>query len=193
MSTAQRSVCIFCGSASGEPIYQRAARELGERIALARTTLVYGGGNIGLMGILADATLEASGEVIGVIPQFLIDLEVAHRSLTKLIVVESMHERKAEMASRADAFVALPGGFGTMEEFFEVLTWLQLNLHNKPCILLNVNGFYTPLLHFLRASHESGFISTSSMDLITVCETIDELMNLILDLPEKDRFREERT
>lgn len=153
---------------------------------------MYGGGNIGLMGILADATLEASGEVIGVIPQFLIDLEVAHRSLTKLIVVESMHERKAEMASRADAFVALPGGFGTMEEFFEVLTWLQLDLHNKPCILLNVNGFYTPLLHFLRASHESGFISTSSMDLITVCETIEELMHLILDLPEKDRFREER-
>jgi uncharacterized protein (TIGR00730 family) len=187
------SLCVFCGSASGEPLYQEAAYQLGERLAKSGITLVYGGGNIGLMGILADAVLKHSGRVIGVIPQFLIDLEVAHHGLSELIVVTSMHERKAEMAARANAFVALPGGFGTLEEFFEVLTWLQLGLHDKPCILLNVNGYYAPLLNFLRSPEGAGFISAESMRLINVCDTIDELMSLVSSLPHEDHFQEERS
>ncbi len=193
MTNTHRSVCVFCGSAKGDQHYEFYALELGKQLAQANTTLIYGGGNIGLMGILADEALRRSGRVVGVIPQFLIDLEVAHHGLTELIVVQSMHERKAEMAARSDAFVALPGGFGTMEEFFEVLTWLQLGLHNKPCILLNVNAFYTPLLQFLQSAHDAGFISAESMSLVRVCNTTDELMEIISNLPQEDRFQEERT
>lgn len=187
------SLCVFCGSAAGEPVYQEIAVDLGHRLAEQKMKLVYGGGNIGLMGILADAVLKSSGKVIGVIPQFLIDLEVAHQGLTELIVVNSMHERKAQMAFHADAFVALPGGFGTMEEFFEVLTWLQLGLHQKPCILLNVNDFYTPLLQFLRAAHEQGFISYENLRLITVCDSVDALLTLVATLPDEHDFQEGRT
>jgi uncharacterized protein (TIGR00730 family) len=154
--------------------------------------VVFGGGKIGLMGVLADAMLQQDGRVIGVIPQFLIDLEVAHHGLSELVVVDSMHGRKAEMASRSDAFVALPGGFGTLEEFFEVLTWLQLGLHQKPCILLNISGFFTPLLHFLRSSAEQGFISSESMSLITICESVDELIERVTSLPHEERFREDQ-
>lgn len=187
------ALCVFCGSASGDHLYQQVAEDLGIRLATSGTSLVYGGGKIGLMGVLAEAALAHGGKVIGVIPQFLIDLEVAHSGLTELITVNSMHERKAEMAARSDAFVALPGGFGTMEEFFEVLTWLQLGLHTKPCILLNVNGFYTPLLQFLHSSHDAGFISDKSMALLTVCSTVDELMNIIRSVGNNSSFHEERT
>jgi uncharacterized protein (TIGR00730 family) len=173
--------------------HQQSAKELGTRLAQAGIALVYGGGNIGLMGLLADAALVEGGKVVGVIPQFLIDLEVAHHGLSELIKVQSMHERKSEMASRADAFVALPGGFGTLEEFFEVLTWLQLGLHQKPCILLNVENFFTPLLAFLNSAHQSGLISADSMRLVTVCNSIDELMSILGTVPTSNRFNEEQT
>jgi uncharacterized protein (TIGR00730 family) len=142
-----KSVCVFCGSSSGaRSAYRETAILLGQELAQRRLRLVYGGGNIGLMGIVADAMLAAGGVAIGVIPQALVDKEVAHWGLTELHIVESMHQRKAQMADLADAFIALPGGFGTLEEFCEMLTWAQLGLHAKPCGLLNVEGFYDPLL-----------------------------------------------
>jgi uncharacterized protein (TIGR00730 family) len=142
-----KSICVYCGSNSGiRPAYAERAKALGMRIAKDNMALVYGGGNVGLMGIVADAVLEGSGEVIGVIPQQLVDLEVAHHGVTKLEIVGSMHERKARMFDLADAFVALPGGFGTMDEMFEMLTWRQLGLGEKPCAFLDVDDFYDPLL-----------------------------------------------
>jgi len=142
-----KSICVYCGSNAGlRPAYAERAKALGTRIAKDGLALVYGGGNVGLMGIVADAVLEGGGEVIGVIPQQLVDLEVAHHGVTKLEVVSSMHERKARMFDLADAFVALPGGFGTMDEMFEMLTWRQLGLGEKPCAFLDVDDFYDPLL-----------------------------------------------
>jgi uncharacterized protein (TIGR00730 family) len=142
-----KSVCVFCGSSPGvRPSYCEVAAALGREVVRRGLRLVYGGGNVGLMGVLADAALEAGGAVIGVIPQALVDKEIAHRGLTELRVVASMHQRKALMADLADAFIALPGGFGTLEEFCEMLTWLQLGLHAKPCGVLNVEGFFDPLL-----------------------------------------------
>jgi len=145
------SFCVFCGSNEGRnPAFASAARELGRAMAERNITLVYGGGNIGLMGILADTVLTAGGRVVGVIPGFLAEREVAHAGLTDMIVVDSMHERKARMAELSDAFIALPGGLGTLEELFEVWTWRQLGLHAKPCGLLNVSGFFDGLTAFLR-------------------------------------------
>ena len=145
-----RSVCVFCGSNVGaRESYRAAARVCGEAVAARGMRLVYGGGNVGLMGVVADAALAAGAEVIGVIPRHLVGRELAHRGLTTLRVVESMHERKALMAELSDAFVALPGGLGTLEEFFEVWTWAQLGLHRKPYGLLNVEEFFAPLIGFL--------------------------------------------
>lgn len=186
------SLCVFCGSSLGPIEFVEATKQLGLRLAASQVSVVYGGGNIGLMGILADSILESDGRVIGVIPQFLIEMEVAHHGLSELVVVDSMHERKAEMASRSDAFVALPGGFGTMEEFFEVLTWLQLGLHSKPCVLLNLHGFYTPLLQFFSDANKTGYISNDSMALLRVCTTIDELIDLTESLAHQERFREDK-
>ncbi len=147
MERALKSVCVYCGSNAGSrPAYAERALALGDRIAKEGLTLVYGGGNVGLMGVVADAVLAAGGEVIGVIPQQLVDWEVAHRGVTRLEIVNSMHERKARMFDLSDAFVALPGGFGTMDEMFEMLTWRQLGLGDKPCAFLDVEGFYEPLL-----------------------------------------------
>ena len=144
---AIRRVCVFCGSRVGNrSSYADDARALARHLAANGTGIVYGGGNIGLMGILADAALEAGGEVIGVIPQSLVDQEVAHLGLSDLRVVGSMHERKALMAELADGFIALPGGYGTLEEFCEILTWAQLGLHSKPCGILNCDGYYDQLL-----------------------------------------------
>lgn len=140
-------VCVFCGSSMGKrPAYKLAAQAMGETLAQQGLSLVYGGGNVGLMGVVADATLAAGGEVIGVIPEFLVAKEIAHTGLTKLHVVSSMHDRKALMADLSDAFIALPGGCGTLEEFCEILTWSHLGLHQKPQGLLNVEGYYEPLL-----------------------------------------------
>ncbi len=154
------SLCVFCGSARGaRSEYLDAARAVGRLLAERGIAVVYGGGNIGLMGAVADAALEAGGEVHGVIPRSLLEWEVGHAGLTRLHVVDSMHERKALMADLADAFVALPGGFGTFEEFCEVLTWSQLGLHRKPCALLNVAGYYDPLLALFDRAVEERFLS----------------------------------
>jgi uncharacterized protein (TIGR00730 family) len=160
-----RAVCVFCGSSLGvDAAYREAASTFGREVARRGLRLIYGGGNIGLMGVVADAALAAGGEVIGVIPQALLDRELAHGGLSELVVVGTMHDRKARMADLADAFVALPGGYGTFEEFCEVLTWTQLGVHAKPCGLLNVNGFYDALLalfdravadHFVRPEHRA--------------------------------------
>jgi len=153
------ALCVFCGSSPGrDPAFLAAARAFGAMLARERITLVYGGGHVGLMGVLADASLQAGGRVVGVIPQALWDREVGHGGLTELHVVGTMHERKAKMAELADAFVALPGGLGTLEEIFEVWTWGQLGIHRKPCGFLDVNGYYAPLLAFLDAAVESGLI-----------------------------------
>ncbi len=166
-----KRICVFCGSSPGDrKEYGQAARLLGRTLAERRLALVYGGGNVGLMGQLAAAALEAGGEVIGVIPQRLVEMEVAHLGLTQLQVVGSMHERKARMAELADAFIAAPGGFGTIEEFFEVLTWAQLGLHQKPCGLLNTCGYYGPLLDFLDAAVARRFVQPASRGMILVEE-----------------------
>ena len=144
------TICVYCGSNVGsKPVYAERAMALGDRIAKEGLALVYGGGNVGLMGVVADAVLAAGGEVVGVIPQQLVDWEVAHRGVTRLEVVNSMHERKARMFDLSDAFVALPGGFGTLDEMFEMLTWRQLGLGDKPCAFLDVDGFYAPLMQML--------------------------------------------
>jgi len=145
-----KSVCVFCGGNPGRnPAYLEAARAFGEQLARNGLELVYGGAQVGLMGAVADATLVHGGEVFGVIPEFIAAREIAHLGVTKLEVVSSMHERKAKMAARADAFVALPGGYGTLDEIFEILTWSQLGLHRKPCAVLNVAGYFDGLLTFL--------------------------------------------
>lgn len=158
MGTLQR-VCVFCGSSSGaRPEYADAARETGRALVERGIELVYGGGKVGLMGIVADAVLEAGGRAVGVIPEALMAREVGHAGLSELHVVETMHQRKALMADLADGFVALPGGFGTYEEFCEVLTWSQLGIHPKPCGLLNVSGFYDPLLALFDHAVREGFV-----------------------------------
>ena len=145
-----KSICLYCGSNAGsKPVYAERAAALGERIAREGLALVYGGGNVGLMGKAADAALAAGGEVVGVIPEQLVDWEVAHKGLTRLEVVANMHERKMRMFDLADAFVALPGGFGTLDEMFEMLTWRQLGIGDKPCAFLDVDGFYAPLLQMI--------------------------------------------
>jgi uncharacterized protein (TIGR00730 family) len=177
----QRRVCVFCASSSGARIeYRQQAQALGTLLAENRIGLVYGGAHVGLMGVLADAALAAGGEVIGVIPYALIDREIEHRGLTHLIEVTTMHERKARMAEAADAFVALPGGFGTLDEFFEVITWAQLGIHAKPCILLNTGGYYDGLLHFLDSAVTEGFMKPESRALIRLTLDPSEALASIL-------------
>jgi uncharacterized protein (TIGR00730 family) len=171
---------VFCGSSSGTvPVYAEAAQSLGRELVRRNLRLVYGGGNIGLMGILADAVLAEDGEVVGVIPQALVAKEVAHLGLTQLHVVGSMHERKALMVELSDAFLALPGGFGTLEEFCEVLTWAQLGLHVKPCGLLNVNGYYDPLLEFFGQAVNEGFLRDKHRALVLVGPAPEEVLGLL--------------
>lgn len=154
-----KRLCVFCGSNAGRrDEYAAAARELGATLAARKIGLVYGGGNVGLMGVVADAVMAAGGEAIGVIPEALLAKEVGHRQLTRLHVVGSMHERKAMMAELSDGFIAMPGGYGTLEEFCEVLTWAQLGFHRKPCALLNVQGFYDPLLHLFQHAVAERFV-----------------------------------
>lgn len=164
-----KSVCVFCGSSSGaNRAYREAARRLGRTLAEAGVVLVYGGGRVGLMGVLADAVLDAGGEAVGVIPKALVEREIAHAGLGDLRVVGSMHERKALMAELAEGFVALPGGTGTLEEFFEVLTWAQLGEHEKPCGFLNVDGYYDPLLGFLDRMVGEDFLSEEHRKMVLV-------------------------
>ena len=171
-----KRVCVFCGSSSGaRRSYREAAAELGRLLAASRIGAVYGGGNVGLMGALADAALAANGDVIGVIPEHLVSKELAHRGVD-LRVVHSMHERKALMADLSDAFVALPGGYGTLEEFCEVLTWSQLGLHAKPCGLLNVDGYYDGLLGLIDHAVAEGFVRPESRHLVIVADDAQQLL-----------------
>ncbi|HZU27958.1 MAG TPA: TIGR00730 family Rossman fold protein [Bryobacteraceae bacterium] len=171
MRDTLRTVCVFCGSSAGRrTAYADAARRVGQLTAERGLTVVYGGGKVGLMGVLADACLGAGGRVIGVMPQMLVDKEIAHRGITELRVVRSMHERKALMADLADAFLALPGGFGTFEEFFEILTWTQLGLQRKACGLLNVDGYYDPLLRLADQALAEGFLRAPHREML-LCDT----------------------
>lgn len=163
------SVCVFCGSSPGaDPAYVRGAQRLGRVLAGSGIRLVYGGASVGVMGALADAVLAEGGEAIGVIPRGLQQREVGHPGLSELHVVESMHERKARMAELADAFLALPGGLGTLEELFEVWTWAQLGIHAKPCGLLNVRGYFDPLLGFLDQAVSEGFVPAAHRAMLQV-------------------------
>ena len=164
-----RTVSVFCGSQVGRlPEYEQAARELARVLVAHDVELVYGGGHVGLMGALADAMLAAGGRVTGVIPRHLMRPEVAHQGLTELIVVDSMHTRKRTMAERSDAFIVLPGGYGTLEEMFEMVTWLQLRLQAKPVGIINVEGYYDELLRFVKHCAREGFIRRSDWDLVIV-------------------------
>jgi hypothetical protein len=180
MPTVIKRVCVYCGSNSGSrPAYAKAARDMGAALARRGLELVYGGGRVGLMGTLADAVLAAGGHVIGVIPQSLVAREVGHLGLKDLRVVNSMHERKALMVELADAFIALPGGFGTLEEFFEVLTWAQLGLHRKPHGLLNVEGFYNSLLSFMDHAVAENFVRSVHRKLVITDSDPERLLDLI--------------
>ncbi|GGY22556.1 LOG family protein [Paludibacterium paludis] len=171
-----RTLCVFCGSSTGSrPGYAVVARELGRWMAGHGIRLVYGGGKVGLMGIVADAVLDAGGQVTGVIPDFLKAKEVAHPGLSELIVTGTMHERKARMAQMADAFVALPGGFGTFDELFEILTWAQLSLHGKPVALFNAEGFYDPLMALARHGVNEGFIQPGNLEQFALVDSLGAL------------------
>ncbi len=172
-----RSVCVYCGSSHGAREYfSEAAKAMGLALASTRRRLIYGGGNIGLMGVLADSALQAGAEVIGVIPRPMVQKELAHASLTQLHVVESMHERKALMAELSDGFVALPGGIGTLEEMFEIWTWAQLGIHHKPIGLLNVNGFYDRLIQFLDHLVAERFVKQESRNMLFTAAAPAELL-----------------
>ena len=172
-----RSICVYCGSNAGsKPVYTERAIAFGTRIAKEGLALVYGGGNVGLMGVVADAVLEAGGEVIGVIPEQLVNWEVAHKGVTRLEVVANMHERKARMFDLADGFVALPGGFGTLDEMFEMLTWRQLGIADKPCAFLDVDGFYAPLLAMMDRMVEERFLHPDQRRDLWHGDSIDALM-----------------
>jgi uncharacterized protein (TIGR00730 family) len=175
-----KRVCIFTGSSPGVRLeYGTAAAALGRAVAGRGMGLVYGGAHVGLMGVLADAALSAGGEVVGVIPRALVARELAHTGLTNLHVVESMHQRKALMADLSDGFIALPGGWGTLDELFEILTWAQLGLHRKPCGLLNVRGYFDRLLSFVDHSIDEGFVRSEYRRLIAVAEAAEPLLDLL--------------
>lgn len=175
-----RSVCVYCGSHNGaRPEYMAAARHLGQLIAERGLQLIYGGGSVGLMGVLADSVLAEGGRVTGVIPEQLAERELAHRELTQLRVVTGMHQRKALMAELSDAFIAMPGGMGTMEELFEVMTWSQLGLHAKPCGILNILGYYEYLLGFLDHQVAEGFLKEPQRNLLQVSEDPGHLLELL--------------
>jgi uncharacterized protein (TIGR00730 family) len=173
-----KRLCVFCGSSFGvNPAYVKAARDLGNVIAKRNICLVYGGARVGLMGEIASTVIRAKGEVIGVIPKDLVHKEVAHSGLSELCIVESMHERKALMAELSDGFIALPGGFGTIEEIFEVITWAQLSFHDKPCGFLNINGYYDHLIKFLDHSVKENFIVPEHRAMIIIDDDPESLLD----------------
>lgn len=175
-----KTVCVFCGSSEGaREDYVTAARGLGRAMAGRGLRLIFGGGQVGLMGVVADAVMDAGGEAVGVMPKALLEKEIGHQRLTDLHVVGTMHERKALMADLADAFVALPGGYGTFEEFLEVLTWAQLSLHEKPCGLLNVAGFYEPLMTLFDRAVEEGFVRPDHRSLALLEADPQKLLDML--------------
>lgn len=172
-----KRITVFCGSSFGtEKIFEEQAYLLGETLAKLNIGLVYGGANVGLMGVVADGALQHGGKVIGVLPHFLQNKEIAHQNLTELILVETMHERKTKMNDLCDGVIALPGGFGTLEEFFEMLTWSQLGLHQKPVALLNINGFYDPLLQLVETMVTKGFLREVNQEMLIQSDHITDLL-----------------
>lgn len=175
------SICVYCGSRNGTPaVYREAANALGAAIARAGARLVYGGARVGLMGALADSALAAGGNVLGIIPEGLAGKEIAHDGLTELQVVQTMHQRKLGMIDAADAFIAMPGGFGTLEELFEVLTWRQIGWHDKPCGLLDTDGFYQPLLGCMKHMRDHGFVAERHVERICVDAAPASLVSAML-------------
>lgn len=173
-----KRITVFCGSSFGiEEIYKEQAELLGKTLAKQNIALVYGGANVGLMGAVADGALSENGTVIGVLPNFLRSKEIAHLGLTELILVESMHERKTKMNDLCDGVIALPGGFGTLEELFEMLTWAQLGLHKKPIAILNINGFYDSLLELLQTMSKKGLLKEANQKMLLVSDDIEDLLN----------------
>ena len=188
-------ICVFCGSKTGNsPLFLEAATELGRFLAERGLDLVYGGASIGLMGAVADSVMAGGGRVVGVIPEAMASKEVAHEGLTEMHVVSSMHERKSMMARLADAFVALPGGFGSFEELLEMITWAQLGIHRKPVGILNVSGYYDPLIQLFEGAIEAGFIKPSNRKLFVIEQEADRLLQTLLAhrLPEVKRWITER-
>jgi uncharacterized protein (TIGR00730 family) len=184
-----RRVAVYCGSANGtNPAFLAEARALGTAIAAAGLGMVYGGANVGLMGAVADAALAGGAEVIGILPDLLADKEIAHAGLTSLEVVSTMHERKARMVELADAFLVLPGGYGTIEELLEAVTWAQLRLHAKPCILINTAGYWNGLLAFLDTAVAAGFLKAKNRALLQVAATAEEAIDMLIG-SESDRAK----
>lgn len=177
-----RRVAVYCGSADGNnPVFLDEARALGSAIAAAGLGVVYGGARVGLMGAVADAALAGGAEVIGVLPSVLAGSELAHQGLTRLEIVETMHERKARMVALADAFLILPGGYGTLDELLEILTWAQLKIHAKPCVLINTAGYWNGFLDFLDTAVAAGFLKQRNRDLLLVAETAGEAVRIAAD------------
>lgn len=171
------NICVYCGSSDGnDPSILRRAEELGKLMARNGHTLVYGGSSLGVMGTLANAVMDEGGKVIGVIPKNLFKKEVAHQSITRLITVDTMHQRKFTMADRADAFLALPGGFGTLEELFEIITWNQIGIHRKPVTLFNINGFFDPLIEMIHKAEKTGFIRHENLNILQIAETLEDCL-----------------
>jgi len=172
-----KSITVFCGSSLGtDKAFEKEAILLGETLAKQNIGLVYGGAKVGVMGAVADGVLQAKGKVIGIIPQFLRTKEVAHENLTELIMVKTMHERKTKMYELSDGIIALPGGYGTMEELFEMLTWAQLGLHQKPIGLLNTNGFYNDLIRLIENMVDKGFLKQINLEMLIVSDTVNDLL-----------------
>ena len=190
IKTTQSLIALYCGSRTGnKPIYRDTAIELAQHIATQGFGIVYGGASIGLMGQVADTVLEHGGEVVGVIPEFMLDYEIAHSQLTELHIVKSMHERKALMAERASAFIALPGGLGTFEEILEIATWGQLNQHQKPMIIYNVNRFYDTLIAQLNHAVEEGFLPPQHRAKLIICENPEQISSVIKNLNSPQHIR----
>lgn len=182
--TKIKSLCVFCGAAvGGDPAYAEAARALGRMTARRGVQLVFGAGHVGMMGIVADAALAAGGDVVGVIPQHLMDRELAHRGLTELHVVQSMHARKQKMFDLADAVAVLPGGFGTLDETFEVMTWKQLGLHDKPIVLIDTAGYWRPFVELIANITRSGFAHSDHAELFAMVETPEQLFDRLEKMP----------
>lgn len=185
MTFKPKSLCVFCGSRTGnDPAYEAEARKLAQRMAQEGIEFVYGGGSIGIMGILADEVLANGGRVLGVIPQFLQTLEVAHNGITETIVTETMHDRKRTMFERSDGFIILPGGLGTLDETFEIMTWKQLRLHDKPIIVLNTNDYWAPFEELINRTITGGFAHEKVRDLYSVVNNSNEVFNIFNNIPE---------
>jgi uncharacterized protein (TIGR00730 family) len=184
IKTNAHTVCVYCGSSGAvREEYKTAAKEAGVLLATRGASVVYGGGHVGLMGIVADAALSAGGHVTGIIPRHIEEREVSHTTLSELVVVDTMHERKTMMVERSDSFLILPGGFGTMDEFFEIITWRQLKLHSKPVVLANVGGFWDPLVALMQHQVREGFARAGDLSSVTVASSVEAAVSALLAQP----------